>query len=288
MMKKELGIFSIILVVAIGLFIGFNALNTYTTNLAILRAKRKTEQETLADLKKEELQQTDTTDVRMNMRLYEFKDTLVVEVVQGDDQYLPTNLVYERSDGFKYTMFAKFYHVFTKTDGNLDYYGYLARGRWFGRKGFKEIFGLFDPHWQSENIMFKSEDAYLDSFRYIFTGTVSSGDPNYDMCAGQNVVDSKYTDWANFTADYVSNFAWLNTAKIESFFTQLRNFEYYQNNPSGCLTFDKTYFTSRVGSTTGNIVNPKPVLGFDKTNLQDIEFFSYSNFAKLFNLIDKE
>ena len=275
--NKSLGVFAIIVVVVLGVLIFYNYSTTYTTRLAYLKAQHEQEQQTLSEIKELEAELSDTTDVNIQMRLYHYTDALIVEVVQGEDQYLPTQFIYDRTsdelgdkNGTLYTVCAKFYHVFAKTGNTLDYYGYIIRGKWYGRADW-----FSSRKWHNVNYFIKSSDAYFDSFEYIFTGKVTSGDPAYDLMKARTNYDD-HINWNSFHADYVSNMTWNSTIGLGMFYNQLINKSFFWDSPEFVVNFDNDYFSSRIGSSNGDVINPFIYLGITNTDYRGQNFFDYT------------
>ena len=276
--NKSLGVFAIIVVVVLGVLIFYNYTTTYTTRLAYLKAQHEQEQQTLSEIKELEATLPEPTDVNIQMRLYHYTDALIVEVVQGEDQYLPTQFVFDRGTkgglgdygGDLYTICARFYHVFAKTGDSLDYYGYIIRGKWYGRDSW-----FSSRKWHYVNYFIKSSDAYFDSFEYIFTGKVTSGDPAYDLMKAR-LNYAGHINWNAFHADYVSKLNWNGTVGLELFYKQLLQKDFFWDRPQFVVNFEEDYFSSNMGWSKGAVINPFVNLGITNTDYRGHNFFDYT------------
>ena len=292
------GTFAILLIVVIGSALLYNYFATYSGTLAKLEAELALQKATLEEIKEYEATLGETTDVIIHNNLYNYKDALIVEVVQGNSnaenagevvgQYLPTQFTYSRSewtDYFNgdYTLCAKIYHIFNKvvtTDGyDLDYYGYIVRGRWYGRANW-----FSDSKWHYVNYLFKSANAYEDSFTYVFTGKVTSGESQYNLDTPRN----EYTGhlmWGQYEADYITNMYYNGTAGVEQLYEQFLDIA--GENAADTIKFtNNDYFTSARGKqVTGDNVKVNLNIAFTNSDYRSQNFFditSVDNMVSMF------
>lgn len=278
--NKSTGTFVILIAFSIGLMLLISSLSTYFTTRANQLALNHAQQESFEDIKDNESKLDEITEVSCALRMYDYDDALVVEAVQGNNQYLYTGLQADGHFSYTYPIYARVYHILKKVEPNeknnyvgLDYYGYFMVGKWYGKDDWE-----FTSRWHNYYKFYTSETAYSNSFSMWYSGTIKTGDAYKDAETTAKGRDYVVGDWEDLHADYVVKMK-SGVPIIEKFFYQLREKMKEDAVSTSVYDFDERFFSAYIDNSRDDANQVRPEIHMSTTmfNYLGSSFFNLSH-----------